>query len=67
MCRIICVDEEAAYLFILSDNLDQMDVEEPDCPIHRKTLEKMYDLIEKTGFLPVSWFKIAFGFNGFTN
>ncbi len=60
---IICVDEEAVYFFILSNNFK----EDPNYPIDHETLSNMYELIETTKLVPVSWCQFAFGFQGFQN
>ena len=65
ICGIICVDEEAAYLFILVDNLQDLTQEATPYPIDEETLQKMYSLIESAKLTPVSWCKIAFGFQSF--
>jgi hypothetical protein len=62
---IICVDEEAAYFFILSDNFSQNNPEGEQFIIDNNALNKMYSLIENAGLTPVSWFKISAGFKGF--
>ena len=62
---IICVDEEAVYFFILSDNLQNLDSIEESLPIDQDNLAKMYERIDKAGFTPVSWFRMSFGFRSF--
>jgi len=59
---IVCVKQDAAYFFILSNNFDQMDILEPKYSIDNVTLNKMYEMVEHEGLIPVSWFKIRFGF-----
>ena len=60
---IICVDEEAVYFFILSDNFK----ENSNYSIDYENLSKMYELIETTKLTPVSWCQFAFGFPAFQN
>ncbi len=60
---IICVDEEAVYFFILSDNFD----DSANYSIDNENLLKMYELIDTTKLTPVSWCKFAFGFQAFQN
>ena len=64
---IICVDEEAVYFFILSDNFDNLSTENPNYSIDYENLSKMYELIETTNLTPVSWCQFAFGFPAFQN
>jgi hypothetical protein len=64
---IICVDEEAVYFFILSDNFDNLFTENPNYSINYENLSKMYELIETTKLTPVSWCQFAFGFPAFQN
>ncbi|MHA1720072.1 MAG: hypothetical protein ACTSWX_03555 [Promethearchaeota archaeon] len=64
---IICVDEEAAYFFILSDNFDDISSENHHYKIDMANLSKMYELIETTKLTPVSWCKFSFGFQAFNN
>ena len=52
---IICVDEEAVYFFILSDNFGNLSTENPNYSIDYENLSKMYELIETTKLTPVSW------------
>ncbi|WP_457558034.1 hypothetical protein [Candidatus Harpocratesius sp.] len=62
---IVCLDEEAAYFFILSDNLKFLNNEEEKFIIDTKTLEKMYQMIEEMDLTPASFWRISFGFNSF--
>ncbi|QEE15482.1 hypothetical protein DSAG12_01308 [Promethearchaeum syntrophicum] len=68
---IICVDEEAAYFFILTTNFDNLSTENPNNSIDYENLSKMYELIEAskdtTKLTPVSWCQIGFGFQAFQN
>jgi len=64
---IICVDEEAVYFFILSDNFGNLSTENPNYSIDYENLSKMYELIETTKLTPVSWCQFAFGFPAFQN
>jgi ribosomal protein L40E len=65
LCGIICVDLEASYFFVLSNNFMNLDEEEPKLTIDQRILERMYEQIENAGLTPVSWFKIRFGFKCF--
>ncbi|UYP47441.1 hypothetical protein NEF87_003726 [Candidatus Lokiarchaeum ossiferum] len=65
ICGIMCVDEEAANLFILSDNLDDLSQEITPYSIDQSTLQKMFTLIESEGLTPVSWCKMSFGYESF--
>ncbi|MCF2141978.1 MAG: hypothetical protein K9W44_18155 [Candidatus Lokiarchaeota archaeon] len=62
---IVCLDEEAAYFFILSDNLKFLNGEKEKFIIDTKTLEKMYQMIEEMDLTPASFWRISFGFNSF--
>jgi len=68
---IICVDEEAVYFFILSDNFDNLSSDNPNYSIDYENLSKMYELIEtskeSTKLTPVSWCQIGFGIQAFQN
>ena len=64
---IICVDEEAVYFFILSDNFNNLSTDNPNYSIDYENLSKMYELIETTKLTPVSWCQFAFGFQAFQN
>ena len=64
---IICTDFEAVYFFLLTDNFDQLDAEEPEYVISEDTLLKMFSMIESQNLTPTSWFKIDYGFNGFNS
>ena len=57
--------EEAANFFILTDNLDDFNEEQPEFAINPSLVEKMFETIEKLNLTPVSWCKIKFGFQGF--
>lgn len=65
ICGIMCVDEEAANLFILSDNLDDLTKEDTSYTIDQDTMQKMFSLIDSEGLTPVSWCKISFGYESF--
>lgn len=62
VCGIICVDEVAGHFFMLSDNLDELDVDSPAFQTHQETLDKMFFMIESSGLTPVSWCKMIFGY-----
>ena len=62
VCGIICVDEVAGHFFMLSDNLDELDVDSPAFQTHPETLDKMFYMIESSGLTPVSWCKMIFGY-----
>ncbi len=62
---IICTDFEAVYFFIITNNFDQLNEEEPVLEIDQKTLNKMFEMIERASLTPVSWIKMDFGFSGF--
>ncbi len=62
---IVCLEEEAANYFILTDNFNEMDNEEPSFHVDQATLDKMFETIDKLNLTPVSWCKMTFGFRGF--
>ncbi len=64
---IICVDEEAVYFFILSDNFNNLSTENPSYSMDYDNLLKMYELIETSKLTPVSWCQFSFGFKAFKN
>ena len=62
---IVCLDQEAAYFFILSDNLNTINEEVPQFQIDFETLNRMYHMIDEMGLNPASWWRISFGFKSF--
>ncbi|MHA1887024.1 MAG: hypothetical protein ACTSX0_03290 [Promethearchaeota archaeon] len=61
---IVCLDEEAAYFFILTDNLASLDQESPKFEIDQTTLQNMYQMIDEMNLTPASFWMISFGFDG---
>ncbi len=62
---IVCLDQDGAYFFILSDNIQNIDEEEPRFQIDNVTLDRMYNMIDEMGLSPASWWRISFGFKSF--
>lgn len=63
---IVCLDEEAAYFFILSDNFKSIHSgTENEYNVDNETLQKMYRLIEEMDLTPASWWRLTLGFQSF--
>ncbi|MHA1672312.1 MAG: hypothetical protein ACTSYI_01665 [Promethearchaeota archaeon] len=62
---IVCLDQDGAYFFILSDNLQTINEEESQFQIDFETLNRMHNMIDEMGLSPASWWRISFGFKSF--
>lgn len=61
ICGIICIANNIAHFFILSNNFKHLDSAIPIFEIDTIILTKMYRMIADNKLTPVSWFKISFG------
>ncbi len=61
---IICLDDRAAYFFILTDNFDTLSQDPTQFRFDHPTLAHLYSSIDVRHLVPKSWCKFVFGLSG---